>query len=678
AQHNATSGAATQGGSTITQQLVKNTLLNSGKTLDRKIQEASLAWQLEEHYSKDRILEIYLNTVYFGNGNYGVEAASEQYFGKSVDQVDAVQSATIAGLIQAPSQDDPVLHPDAALARRNVVLAKMQEQGYLTPAERDSGVAQPLGLTPTPPADRYPAAHFVEEVKKLISTDKRFGDTQDERDYSLFSGGLRIYTTIDLRLQAAAEQAVADVMPDPSGPEAALVAVDPRSGFVRAMVGGRDFFGAQEAAKCNLAIGCNDNPALNGRGTGSAFKPFVLAAALNQGIPLSETIPAPGCIDLNPPTGPWHVCNADPGEGAPGGTNLIEGTVHSFNTLFAQLVLQVGPQNAVDMAKRLGITGKLEAVPSAVLGSNNVAPLDMASAYGTFANRGVHVDPVMITKITRADGTIVFENEHTQTKAIDAPIADTVTSVLQQVIARGTGTAAKESFPVAGKTGTGEDYKNAWFCGYSATLSTAVWAGFPLNERTSLRPPATSITVYGGTWPAQIWQRFMAAAQGDAPPVDFAAPPPSTTTTTPSDPVAIPGEGQLPVPEVRGQSYGQAAQAITQAGFVAARFDVVDGTVPVGTVRAQSPGGGSTAPRGAVVTLEVATSPSDAVTVPNVVGMKQKDAANTVHSAGLEVHVTEEQSPDTSQPKGRVWKQSPPAGTEVPPGTTETIFVNPN
>jgi penicillin-binding protein 1A len=681
ARENATSGELRQGGSTITQQLVKNTLLSSGKTLDRKIQEASLAWQLEEHYSKDRILAIYLNTVYFGNGAYGVEAAAEQYFGQTVEHVDAAQAAMLAGVIQAPSDYDPFLHGDASLARRNVVLDKMQQQGYLSPAERDAATAKPIGLSPTPTQDRYPAAHFVDEVKKFVLSDPRCrgcGNTADEREYNLFSGGFRIYTTIDLGLQAVAEQAVNEVMPDPEGPEAALVAVDPRSGYVRAMVGGRDFFGSQPTAKCNLAIGCKPDPALNGRGTGSAFKPFVLAAALNQGIPLSEIIPAPGCIHLDPPTGPWDPCNADPGEGAPGGTNLIEGTVHSFNTLYAQLILQVGPQNGVDMAKKLGITSHLLALPSAVLGANDVTPLDMASAYGSFANRGVHVSPVIITKITRADGTIVFENVHEQTKAVDAPIADTVTSVLQQVIARGTGTAAQEPFPVAGKTGTGEDYKNAWFCGYTPTLSTAVWAGFP-SEEVKMSPPTTSITVYGGTWPAQIWKRFMEVAAAHAEPADFVPPPPtsSTTSTIPPEETTLPGAPQLPVPEVRGKPYAEAAAAIQAAGFTPARFDVATDAFPPGLVSGQSPPGGTTAPPAATVTLEVVVPSSDAVTVPDVIGMKRDAAVATLRRAGLEAQVSEAQAPD-DQPQGRVWKQSPPGDEKVSRGTTVTIFVNPN
>jgi penicillin-binding protein 1A len=465
-------------------------------------------------------------------------------------------------------------------------------------------------------------------------------------------------------------------MPDPNGPEAAVVAVDPRTGYIRTMVGGRDFFGAQPTAKCNLAIGCNENPALNGRPTGSAFKPYVLAEALDQGIPLSEIISAPGCIHLDPVTGPWDVCNADPGEGAPGGTNLVEGTVHSFNTLYAQLILQVGPKKGVDMATRLGVTSSLLALPSAVLGANNVTPLDMASAYGTFANRGVHVSPVFITKITRADGTIVYENIHKQTKAVSSSIADTVTTVLQQVIARGTGRAAQEPFPVAGKTGTGQDYKNAWFCGYTPTLATAVWAGFPETE-VPMSPPTTPITVYGGTWPAQIWQRVMAAAQGDAPPVDFTPPPEPTTTTQPAQAFVTsnPNEPPLAVPDVRGRTYADAVQVVQQSGFVATRYDVVDGVLPAGVVRAQSPSGGGSAPRGAIVTLEVAMPPPDSITVPNVVGLKQDDAIQTLNDAGLATRVAE--TPDNGQPKGRVWQQSPPAGTRVRSGSTVTIYVNP-
>ncbi|HEX4820076.1 MAG TPA: transglycosylase domain-containing protein [Acidimicrobiales bacterium] len=677
AQKNVEEGTAAQGASTITQQLVKNTLLNSGKTLDRKIQEASLAWQLEEHYSKQRILEIYLNTVYFGNGAYGVEAAAQEYFGRHVDQIDAVQGATLAALIQAPSTYDPLLHPDAAVGRRNTVLQKMRDQGFLTPEEHDRDIVQPLGLSPTPVQDRYPAAHFVNEVKKFIENDARFGSTQEERDRTLFAGGLRIYTTVDLQLQAAAEAAINDVMPDPAGPEAALVAVDPQTGFVRAMVGGRDFFGTQPTAKCNLAIGCKPNP---GRGTGSAFKPFVLAAALTQGIPLSEIIPAPGCIHLDPPTGPWDPCNADPGEGAPGGTDLIEGTVHSFNTLYAQLILQVGPQNGVDMAKKLGVTTPLKALPSAVLGANDVTVLDMASAYGTFANRGVHVAPTMITKITRADGTILYENPHHATKAIDAGVADTVTSVLQQVIARGTGTAAKEDFPVAGKTGTGEDYKNAWFCGYSTSLATAVWVGYPQDERTSLTRPNTPITVYGGTWPAQIWQEFMAAAHDRAPSGDFVPPPPPTTTTTQPGglPPGLPDfSAGLPVPDTRGKTFDEAAAIIQHAGFVPSRFDFPTTAVPPGVVVAQSPQGTTTAPPGATVTVEVSVSPDQAVTVADVVGETQKAATRTLQGEGLEVQATEAPPPDDRQPPGHVWKQSPAAGSTVSKGTTVTIFVTP-
>jgi penicillin-binding protein 1A len=286
---------------------------------------------------------------------------------------------------------------------------------------------------------------------------------------------------------------------------------------------------------------------------------------------------------------------------------------------------------------------------------------------------------VIVTKITTADGTVVYENHLAGTKAIPVPIADTVTSVLQQVIQRGTGTAAKEGFPVAGKTGTGEEYKNAWFCGYATTLSTAVWAGFPQDERTSMTPPATPITVYGGTWPARIWQAFMAAALANAPPGDF--PMLSTTTTTvPSAPAPgpAPNAPMLKVPKVTDEQYAKAAAEVTDAGFTPVRFNVVSDAAP-GTVVAQSPASGALAPAGALVTLEVAKPPGDTVTVPNVNGMKQARAVEVLHDAGLEAHVVQQAAPDGQpQDQGRVWTQSPEAGTQLPQGSTVTIYVNPD
>jgi penicillin-binding protein 1A len=669
-ERNASSGTTAQGGSTITQQLVKNTLLNSGKTIDRKIQEASLAWQLEQHYSKQRILEVYLNTIYFGNGAYGVQAAAQTYFNKDVGQLGLGEAALIAGLIQSPSADEPLQHPDQAVARRNVVITKMLDLGFITKEEHDAAVAGPVGVAPTPPEDRYAAAHFVEEVKRLVLTDPRFGATKEARENLLFNGGLRIRTTIDLRLQAAAEAAVANVLDDPANdPEAALVALEPGTGYVRAMVGGRDYFGTTSTAKYNLAMG-------KGRPTGSAFKPFVLAAALTDGIPLSEVLPAPGCIDLEPPTGPWHVCNADPGEGAPGGTSLFEGTVHSFNTLYAQLVLQVGPNRAVSMAKRLGVTppNGLAAFPSAVLGSNDVRPLDMADAYATFANRGVQVPPTLVTKISRADGSVLYEAGHMQTKAVDEGVADSVSSVLQQVIQRGTGTQAKLDRPAAGKTGTGEDYKNAWFCGYTPQLSTAVWVGFPETE-VKMSPPTTRITVYGGTWPARIWQQFMTEALADVPAADFPEPPsPPTTTTGPPAPPA-----EVAVEPVVGLPIDQALATLRAQGFVVGQFSVPDYTYPAGSVRAQAPAAGTVAPGGSSVTLEVSAGAPAQTVVPTVIGLGRDEAVGEVRSAGLVAHVVE-QTPDPRDagqvPDGEVWKQTPAGGTAVAPGSTVTIFVS--
>jgi penicillin-binding protein 1A len=604
---NTQAGSVEEGGSTITQQYVKKVLLqDDSQTLSRKIEEASMALQLERRYSKDRILELYLNAIYFGNGAYGIEAAARQYFGKPVTDLTLAEGALLAGLIQRPGATDPYDAPAEALARRNLVLERMRSNRFATDAAVDAALAEPvaLGSPTTPAAERYAAAYFVEEVKQWVLDDERFGATAQDRRDLLFGGGLRIQTTVDLAQQAAAEAAVGAILPDPAGPSASLVSIEPATGFVRAMVGGRDFFGPGENAKLNLAT---QGP----RQAGSSFKPMVLAAALAQGIDPQTQISAPACIDIPLEDGQiWHPCNY--GGGGAGTVSIVEGTVRSYNTLYAQLILRVGPAEAMAAARSFGIRSPLRDNPAAVLGTNEVTATDMASAYATFANRGIHVPPVLVTRITRADGTVLFQHHHTQQKVLDAGVADTLTSILEQVIARGTGTKARLDRPAAGKTGTAQEWRDAWFAGYTPELATAVWVGFP-RAQISMEPPVTPIRVTGGSYPAQIWQRYMQAALAGTPPVAFHPAPTTTTTTPPRTPrpttTTAPRRMET-VPSVLGKRVAVAIQTLQDAGFKVQRIPAEPGPGPAGRVMAQSPVAGTEAPVGSTVRLEVSGEPT--------------------------------------------------------------------
>jgi penicillin-binding protein 1A len=625
---NAEAGGVSEGGSTITQQYVKQVLLrDDSRTAKRKLQEASLALQLERRYSKDKILELYLNAVYFGNGAYGVATAAEQYFGRPVEHLDLAQSALLAGLVQRPTATDPFDAPDAAIARRNVVLDRMARNHYATKAQVDAAKAEPLGLGSPGTAERYDAAYFVQSVQDWILGDPRFGATRQDRRNLLFEGGLKIRTTVDLAAQAAAEAAARTVLPDAAkDPDVALVSIEPGTGEVRAMVGGRDFFGNGSAAKVNLAT--------SGRQAGSSFKPFVLATALSQGIPASRTYSAPGCL-LLPKWDPVKpVCNYSDGE-AYAAANLVEGTVHSLNTLYAQLVIDVGPRKASAMATDLGIHSPLGNDPSITLGTYDVTAVDMASAYGTFANRGMQIDPIMVTRITRADGTVLYRHEEHEHRVLDADVADTVTAILQQVVTRGTGTAAGlGGRPVAGKTGTADDHHDAWFVGYTPQLVTSVWVGFHQGQ-VPMEPPTTPINVVGGTYPARIWKAYMAAALAEAPVEQFhpapsdafastGAPVEETTTTfetlpgqEPFEPgdLGLPGSSrtttttsptpahQLRVPDVTGRPTETAVFTLRSAGFSVVKR-TVRGEVP-GIVLGQTPPGGSLVAEGSTVFITV-------------------------------------------------------------------------
>jgi penicillin-binding protein 1A len=572
---NAESGSVEEGGSTITQQYVKQQLLrDDSRTVHRKLQEASLALQLERQYSKDKILELYLNAVYFGNGAYGVSAAAQQYFGRRVQDLDLPQSALLAGLIQRPSADDPYDHPAEATARRGLVLDRMVANHDITKATSQQAQAAPLALasSTTPASARYPAPYFVQQIQDWILNDPRFGATKADRTKLLFAGGLRIRTTLDPTAQAAAEAAMVQVLPDAAkDPDVAIVSIVPSTGEVTAMVGGRDFFGTGSAAKLNLAT--------QRRQTGSSFKPFVLAAALAQGMSPTRTYAVPGCIDV-PNTEPhYRPCNYDDSEAA-ASADLVEGTVHSYNTLYVQLMQDVGPEKGVQMARDLGIKSPLGAYVSAVLGSNDVTPVDMASAYGTLANRGVQVDPAMVTRITRSDGTVLYSRQPAGHRVLDAGTSDTVTAILEQEIQRGTATAARLDRPAAGNTGTADHHHDAWFIGYTPDLVTAVWVGFHRGQ-VPMEPPNTPINVVGGSYPARIWQAFMAKALAGTPVSPFHPPPAGAFTP----PTAVPIDPAQIDPALIGPAQGDAQGSPADPGGAISPADGATETTGPGPIR---------------------------------------------------------------------------------------------
>jgi membrane peptidoglycan carboxypeptidase len=660
---NQESGEVTQGGSTLTQQYVKNVLLESAtnpaevkaareRSVQRKIREARYALALERKYSKDQILANYLNIANFGDGAYGVEAASQHYFGIHAKQLNIVQSALLAGIVNSPAAYDPKLHPKAALARRQLVLEQMAVSKYITPAQLRFGKTFPLGLTKTYVRESDgcesagSAAYFCSYVRNTLLDDPKFGATAEARQRRLFEGGLTIKTSLDPTIQAQAQNAVDTLVPAGGRIATADVVMQPGTGEVLAMAINRKYadttdhlpvYGVVNGKTVASAdqFDTKFNFATQGAyQAGSTFKMFTLAAALEKGLSTATSFLSPGCIYLanfgdNPlypgqcasdtpgvisPYGEGYT-NSDPAEA--GVYNMAAATGSSVNTYFVQLEKKVGLQPVRDMAVRLGVQShSLDDMSkiggSLTLGAKEVSPLDMATGYATIAAHGLRCYPKPVVSMTGSNGKAIPYAGAGPCKQVLAPgIADTVTSLLENVIINGTGSNNGQiGRPAAGKTGTTDHHYDAWFVGYIPQLVTAVWLGdarspslYPM-EYSSTTPDGTIIggiqngSVFGGDMPTRVWAQTMKAASVNLPLEDFPPPDQQVITGITS-----------PVPSVGGLDVGSASAALASAGFTPISGGTVFSPLPPGTVAYTAPAGGSTASQGSGVTIFTSGGP---------------------------------------------------------------------
>lgn len=490
-----------EGGSTITQQLAKNAYLTQDRTYKRKIQEIFLALQLEKQYTKQEILELYLNQIYFGQGAYGVQAASKVYFGKNVEDLTLSECAMLAGIPKSPNYYSPFNNINAAIERRNTVLDQMITYGYINYSEAYEAKKAELVLAPqNVPEKQKDAMYFIDYVTQLLVD--RYGAD------AVYKEGLKVYTTIDLDMQKMAEEALTIYLPqdytDENGmlqPQGAVVAIEPQTGYIRAMVGGR---GTDQFNRATMAE----------RQPGSAFKPFVFVAGLENGY-TPDTVIEDSPINIDG----WQPQNSS--RRFSGNVTLRTVAIFSMNVPTVKIAQALGMDKAIFYAQEMGISTFVLEGPmndtnlATALGglTRGVTPLEIASAYGTFANGGVHVPHIAITKILDRNGNIIHEAIPEGRQVISPESAADLTSMLEDVITKGTGKGAAIGRPAAGKTGTTSDYKDAWFVGYTPDLVAAVWIGNDDNSTTG--------GIMGGDLPATIWSHFMQNALLNVPVHDF-------------------------------------------------------------------------------------------------------------------------------------------------------------
>ena len=505
-------GRIVEGGSTITQQLVRNLYISRERTVQRKVKEACLATKLDNAWTKHRILTTYLNQVYYGSQAYGIEAASQTFFSRPALDLTLSQSALLAGLTQAPSIYNPFTAPGRALARRALVLRAMLETGIITKRQHVRAAKSNLGLEPGRLYSQIREPYFFGYVRDRLI--EEYGAA------TVRSGGLRVYTTIKPRYQRLAEEAIRDTLTEPTDPAAALISISPRTGAIRAMAA---VIPNRPKNEFNLLSQARRQP-------GSTFKTFVLAAAVEMGINPDSTyyVSAPFTYRVHPAgncdDGSWWCVHTYANDYY-GWSSIRSATIRSDNAVYAQLTLDVTPEKVAETARKMGVQTPLAKVPSIGLGSVAVSPLDLASGYATLASGGVYSEPMAIRRVVLANGK---EDKDAgwgvprRRRAISEGSAAIVTRILEQNMQSGTGTRAAFGRPAAGKTGTNEEHKDAWFAGYTPDLATTVWMGY-----TKAEIPMSSvhgISVSGGSFPAEIWRLFMEPSLDSIEPSAFPEP----------------------------------------------------------------------------------------------------------------------------------------------------------
>lgn len=673
---NFSAGGIAQGGSTIEEQLVKLELGTPKRTLSEKLHEILLSLGSLTGTTKSQVLDKYLNDVYLGEGTYGIYSASIRYFGVPPSSLDLPQAATLAGLINAPSAYDPLTHPKLAIQRRDQVLAAMNSQGLVSKIQLAQAETASLELSPSLSLLSPKIDYFTQAVISEAESIPQLGANPRQRLSALEHDGLHIYTTEIPQRESQAQAAVlAGIPANIQALSGSLVSINPGTGAVVAIVGGRGYNSNAPYSQFNIAVQAQ-------RPAGSTFKVIALAEALTQGISPTTIFRAPATLTIPASNGQnaWTVSNYA-GE-ASGAMTLATATALSINTVYAQVMEKIGPTNFVSMAHAMGIRTHLYPYLSLVLGDQPISPIDLASIYATVANYGTYNAPYTISEITDLNGNVIYQHKASPTVAFSPVVAAQMIPILQSVMTEGTGVNAALDRPAAGKTGTGENWSDAWFAGFTPQLATAAWVGFPSGE-VPMVPPKTPIYVVGGSWPANIFAKYMTEALAGTPIEYFktVAQIEATSTTLPSQTTTTTQPiNTITLNNVIGEAQNDAIASLSAQGVKITTSFAPSGEYPPGYAIAETPSPGSQILKGASVTVTIAngslTFPST-VLVPDLLGLSPEQAASVIASLGLKgACIATPTPPPTTAPTTTVASTSltsnPSTSTSIAPSTTIT------